>query len=188
MSSSFPPLRGHPAQGRDVAGEQCRDGRHHGPARFHSSRRSVSGRPADRAAVLGLRGVSFVGQYRGEYDSRWQGANSAYLILELRGLGISRRHHSSVMRAVDGLPNAHLVQVVLELFSAIQADHIALAVRLPRLGDRRYRPVRRRWPQRNSRFSTVSIIMLRRGLLNICRQGSPCAAQSAIMETGGVVA
>src|ERR1035437_8624000 len=36
---------------------------------------------------------------------------------------------------VDYLPDAHFVQVVLELFAAVQANHVALAVRLARLGD-----------------------------------------------------
>ena len=34
---------------------------------------------------------------------------------------------------VDYLPDAHFVQVVLELFAAVQANHVALAVRLARL-------------------------------------------------------
>src|ERR1035437_9797822 len=38
---------------------------------------------------------------------------------------------------VDYLPDAHFVQVVLELFAAIQANDVALAVRLARLADRR---------------------------------------------------
>jgi hypothetical protein len=42
------------------------------------------------------------------------------------------------MRVVNGFPDAHFVQVVLELFSAIQANDITLAVRLARLGDRRH--------------------------------------------------
>jgi hypothetical protein len=41
------------------------------------------------------------------------------------------------MRAVDGLTHPHLADVVLKLFSAIQADHVALTVRLAWFGDRR---------------------------------------------------
>src|ERR1017187_5214029 len=38
---------------------------------------------------------------------------------------------------VDYLPNTHFLQIVLELFAAVQANDIALAVRLARLSDRR---------------------------------------------------
>jgi hypothetical protein len=41
------------------------------------------------------------------------------------------------MREVDGLPHLHLTHVVLELLPAIQADHVALAMRLAGLGNRR---------------------------------------------------
>jgi len=44
------------------------------------------------------------------------------------------------MRVVNGLPDAHFLQVVLKLFAAVQADHVALAARLARLGDRGQRP------------------------------------------------
>src|ERR1017187_6557802 len=36
---------------------------------------------------------------------------------------------------VNCLPDAHFVQVVLKLFAAVQANDVALAVRLARLGD-----------------------------------------------------
>jgi hypothetical protein len=39
---------------------------------------------------------------------------------------------------VNYLPDAHFVQVVLKLFAAVQANDVALAVRLARLGDWRY--------------------------------------------------
>src|ERR1035437_4195270 len=38
---------------------------------------------------------------------------------------------------VNYLPVVHFVQVVLKLFAAVQANDVALAVRLARLGDRR---------------------------------------------------
>src|ERR1022692_2408311 len=40
---------------------------------------------------------------------------------------------------VDGLPDSHQVQVVGELLSAIQADHVGFAVGHTRLADRSHR-------------------------------------------------
>src|SRR5262249_27064853 len=68
-----------------------------------------------------------------------------------------RLHDSRVMGVADGFPDTHFGQVVLKLLAAVQTNDIALALRLPRLGDRGPGRVRRRWGQRNSRFSTVSI-------------------------------
>jgi hypothetical protein len=42
------------------------------------------------------------------------------------------------MRVVDGLAYAPLIQVVLELFAAVQAEDVALRVRLTHIGDRSY--------------------------------------------------
>jgi hypothetical protein len=80
-------------------------------------------------AVLRLRGSLSALQYRGEYDSRWHGPQQRVLNLRFARLRQVRGHDPGVMRVVNGFPDAHFVQVVLELFSAIQANDIALAVR-----------------------------------------------------------
>ena len=65
-------------------------------------------------------------------------ARSAYFRVFAR-LGRGWRDDSGVVRAVDGFADAHFVDVVRELFAAVQANDVALAVRLACLGDRRNR-------------------------------------------------
>jgi len=90
-------------------------------------------------AILRLRGAVFALQHTREHDRSRHGRQQRVLDPRLARRREVRGNDAGVMRMVNRFPHAHLVQVVLELFSAIQANHVALAVRLPRLGDRRYR-------------------------------------------------
>jgi hypothetical protein len=77
-------------------------------------------------------------QHRTKHDGRWHGGKQHVPHFRFARRWLSWRHETGVMRVVDGLAYAPLIQVVLELFAAVQAEDVALSVRLAHLGDRSY--------------------------------------------------
>src|SRR5262249_19509382 len=103
----------------------CRGGK----AADQSSLGQVMVRTGTAFALLRLPDF-LLSEYRAEHKGDGEGRQQVLFHLRLARLRHVGRHNAGVMRMVNRFPDAHLLQVILELFAAVQTHNVALAVAL----------------------------------------------------------